>query len=89
MSSPRVLSSSRNTRPESLFLIATAKVFKLTLVAADDRLLKSHDVPLLANHQLARPLVSSPTYTIPACYPGRPNLAKFFILTKSRHQIRL
>ena len=31
------------------FLLATAKVFGLTLVTADERLLKSRDVSMLAN----------------------------------------
>lgn len=35
--------------PADRFLIATAKVFKLTLVTADDRLIKVRDVPILAN----------------------------------------
>jgi len=35
--------------PADRFLLATAKVFELTLVTADERLLKSRDVSLLAN----------------------------------------
>ncbi len=35
--------------PADRFLLATAKVFELTLVTADDHLLKSRDVSLLAN----------------------------------------
>lgn len=36
--------------PADRFLLATAKVFELTLVTGDERLLKSREVPLLANH---------------------------------------
>ena len=35
--------------PADRFLLATAKVFELTLVTADERLLKSRDVSMLAN----------------------------------------
>jgi PIN domain nuclease of toxin-antitoxin system len=35
--------------PADRFLLATAKVFELTLVTADEHLLKSRDVSLLAN----------------------------------------
>jgi PIN domain nuclease of toxin-antitoxin system len=35
--------------PADRFLLATAKVFDLTLVTADERLLKSREVSLLAN----------------------------------------
>jgi PIN domain nuclease of toxin-antitoxin system len=35
--------------PADRFLLATAKVFELTLVTADEHLLKSHDVSVLAN----------------------------------------
>jgi PIN domain nuclease of toxin-antitoxin system len=35
--------------PADRFLLATAKVFELTLVTADDHLLKSRDVSVLAN----------------------------------------
>jgi PIN domain nuclease of toxin-antitoxin system len=35
--------------PADRFLLATAKVFELTLVTADEHLLKTRDVPLLAN----------------------------------------
>jgi PIN domain nuclease of toxin-antitoxin system len=35
--------------PADRFLLATAKVFELTLVTADERLLKARDVSLLAN----------------------------------------
>jgi PIN domain nuclease of toxin-antitoxin system len=35
--------------PADRFLLATAKVFELTLVTADERILKSRDVSLLAN----------------------------------------
>ncbi len=35
--------------PADRFLMATAKVFALTLVTADEHLLKSSEVPLLAN----------------------------------------
>lgn len=35
--------------PADLFLIATAKVFDLTLVTADERLFKVHDISILAN----------------------------------------
>jgi len=38
--------------PADRFLLATAKVFELTLVTADDHLLKSHEVSLLANRSL-------------------------------------
>ena len=35
--------------PADRFLLATAKVFELTLVTADEHLLKARDVPMLAN----------------------------------------
>ena len=35
--------------PADRFLLATAKVFELTLVTADERLLKARDVSVLAN----------------------------------------
>ena len=35
--------------PADRFLLATAKVFELTLVTSDERLLKARDVSLLAN----------------------------------------
>lgn len=35
--------------PADRFLVATARVFELTLVTADKHLLKTHDAPLLAN----------------------------------------
>jgi PIN domain nuclease of toxin-antitoxin system len=35
--------------PADRFLVATARVFELTLVTTDKNLLKTHDVPLLAN----------------------------------------
>ncbi len=35
--------------PADRFLLATAKVFELTLVTGDEHLLKTRDVPLLAN----------------------------------------
>jgi PIN domain nuclease of toxin-antitoxin system len=35
--------------PADRFLVATAKVFELTLVTADEQLLKSRDVSVLAN----------------------------------------
>jgi len=35
--------------PADRFLLATAKVFELTLVTADERLLKTRDVSVLAN----------------------------------------
>jgi PIN domain nuclease of toxin-antitoxin system len=35
--------------PADRFLLATAKVFELTLVTADEHLLKTRDVPILAN----------------------------------------
>jgi PIN domain nuclease of toxin-antitoxin system len=35
--------------PADLFLVATAKVFGLTLVTADKRLLRARQVPMLAN----------------------------------------
>jgi len=35
--------------PADRFLLATAKVFELTLVTADEHLLKSRDVSVLAN----------------------------------------
>ncbi len=35
--------------PADRFLVATAKVFGLTLVTADDRLLRARQVPMLAN----------------------------------------
>jgi PIN domain nuclease of toxin-antitoxin system len=38
-----------NRDPADRFLLATAKVFELTLVTADEHLLKSHDVSVLAN----------------------------------------
>jgi PIN domain nuclease of toxin-antitoxin system len=38
-----------NRDPADRFLLATAKVFELTLVTADEHLLKSRDVSLLAN----------------------------------------
>ncbi|MGA9965213.1 MAG: type II toxin-antitoxin system VapC family toxin [Terriglobales bacterium] len=38
-----------NRDPADRFLLATAKVFELTLVTADEHLLKSRDVSVLAN----------------------------------------
>jgi len=38
-----------NRDPADRFLIATAKVFELTLVTADERLLTIQDVPILPN----------------------------------------
>jgi PIN domain nuclease of toxin-antitoxin system len=35
--------------PADRFLLATAKVFELTLVTADEHLLKARDVAVLAN----------------------------------------
>ena len=35
--------------PADRFLVASAKVFQLTLVTGDDRLMKTRDVPILAN----------------------------------------
>lgn len=37
--------------PADRFLVATAKVFELTLVTADERLMKLRDVPVLANQE--------------------------------------
>jgi PIN domain nuclease of toxin-antitoxin system len=36
--------------PADRFLVATAKVFELTLVTADERLIKAREVPVLANN---------------------------------------
>jgi PIN domain nuclease of toxin-antitoxin system len=44
---PRLQLSTRD--PADRFLLATAKVFELTLVTADEHLLKTRDVPLLAD----------------------------------------
>jgi PIN domain nuclease of toxin-antitoxin system len=38
-----------NRDPADRFLLATARVFELTLVTADEHLLKSREVPVLAN----------------------------------------
>ena len=35
--------------PADRFLVASAKVFQLTLVTADERLMKTRDIPVLAN----------------------------------------
>ncbi len=35
--------------PADRFLVASAKVFQLTLVTGDDRLMKTRDIPVLAN----------------------------------------
>jgi PIN domain nuclease of toxin-antitoxin system len=35
--------------PGDLFLVATAKVFGLTMVTSDERIIRSADVPILAN----------------------------------------
>lgn len=37
--------------PADRFLLATAKVFELTLVTADERLMKIREVPVLANRE--------------------------------------
>ena len=37
--------------PADRFLVATAKVFELTLVTADERLMKVREVPVLANRE--------------------------------------
>ncbi len=39
----------RHRDPADRFLLATAKVFELTLVTADERLLKARDVSVMAN----------------------------------------
>jgi len=37
--------------PTDRFLVATAKVFELTLVTADERLMKVREIPILANRE--------------------------------------
>jgi hypothetical protein len=76
-----------NRDPADRFLLATAKVFELTLVTADEHLLKSRDVSLLANRlRQIRPSLNS---TKQLQFVNKTLVAISFTLTRTRGRVKL